>query len=224
MSEDKSENRGFLKRIFKRGRPKIREEKEKSAAAQETYRAESVDVEAELTAEKPEEKEKADLVRLEKGLEKTRSSFLKNLNRIFVGRRELNKDIWAQLEEILVRSDIGVKTTFQLLESVTETMKRRELHDPQSVVAHLKSLITGILVAVEEPLRIKAGLKPFVVMMIGVNGSGKTTTIAKIAAQHKNKGKSVLLAAADTFRAAAVEQLEIWGARVGCPVVKGKEK
>jgi fused signal recognition particle receptor len=224
MSEDKSENRGFLKRIFKRGRPEIREEKEKSAAAQETYRAESVDVEAELTAEKPEEKEKADLVRLEKGLEKTRSSFLKNLNRIFVGRRELDKDISAQLEEILVRSDIGVKTTFQLLESVTETMKRRELHDPQSVVTYLKSLITGILVAVEEPLRIRAGLKPFVVMMIGVNGSGKTTTIAKIAAQHKNKGKSVLLAAADTFRAAAVEQLEIWGARVGCPVVKGKEK
>ncbi|MGO9121165.1 MAG: signal recognition particle-docking protein FtsY [Desulfomonilaceae bacterium] len=232
MSEDKPEKRGFLKRIFKRGGPDVKEEKGKSAAEEETYRsevanvetAESAVTEAELMIEKPEEKEKTDLVRLEKGLQKTRSSFLKNLNRIFVGRRELDQDISAQLEEILVKADIGVKTTFQLLESVTERMKRREFHDPQAIVAHLKSLIMGILVGVEEPLKIRAGVKPFVVMMIGVNGSGKTTTMAKIAAQHKNNGKSVLLVAADTFRAAAVEQLEIWGARVGCPVVKGKEK
>ena len=141
---------------------------------------------------------------------------MKNLNQIFIGRKRLDEDVAAQLEEILVKADIGVKTTFELLESVTERMKRRELDDPQMVVAYLKSLITGMLAGVEKPLNIGAGVKPFVVMVIGVNGSGKTTTIAKLAAQQKNKGRSVLLAAADTFRAAAVEQIEIWADRVGC--------
>ncbi len=229
MSEDKSETRGFFRRIFGRSEPDATEEKKETAAEQETHESEAASVEtAESVVPEPtqrlEEKEKTDFVRLEKGLQKTRSSFLKGLNRIFVGKKELDQDMSAQLEETLVKADIGVKTTFQLLESVTESMKRRELADPQAIVAHLKSLITGILVGVEEPLRIKPGVKPFVVMMVGVNGSGKTTTMAKIAAQQKNNGKSVLLAAGDTFRAAAVEQLEVWGARVGCPVVKGKEK
>ena len=132
-----------------------------------------------------DEPDKTDLLRLEKGLKKTRSSFLKNLNQIFTGRKRLDEDIAGQLEEILVKADIGVKTTFELLESVTERMKRRELDDPQMVVAYLKSLITGILAGVEKPLDIEAGVKPFVVMVIGVNGSGKTTTIAKLAAQQK---------------------------------------
>ncbi len=229
MSEDKTASRGFLKRFFRRGA----EEKSENPAAQEKIDQEEVPaVETALSREaetgtrgvEQDEADKTDLLRLERGLKKTRSSFLKNLNRIFTGRKKLDEDIAGQLEETLVKADIGVKTTFELLEHVTERMKRRELDDPQMVVAYLKSLIMGMLAGVEKPLNIEAGVKPFVVMVIGVNGSGKTTTIAKLAAQQKKKGKSVLLAAADTFRAAAVEQVEIWADRVGCAVVKGKDK
>ena len=232
MSEERTDNRGFLKRLFKRGAPGAEEKKEDSSVQEQIDKDEAPAVETEAPGEsetgppqmEQEEADKTDLLRLEKGLKKTRSSFLKSLNQIFTGRKSLDEDIAGQLEEILVKADIGVKTTFELLESLTEKMKRRELDDPQVVVAYLKSLITEILTGVEKPLKIEAGIKPFVVMVIGVNGSGKTTTIAKLAAQQKNKGRSVLLAAADTFRAAAVEQIEIWADRVGVAVVKGKDK
>jgi fused signal recognition particle receptor len=232
MSEDKTDSRGFLKRLFKRGAPQAEEKSEDSAVKEEIGKEEIPAEEIETAREtetgpeqmERDEPDKADLLRLEKGLKKTRSSFLKSLNQIFTGKKSLDEDVAGQLEEILVKADIGVKTTFELLENVTESMKRRELDDPRMVVTYLKSLITGILAGVEKPLHIEAGIKPFVVMVIGVNGSGKTTTIAKLAAQHKNKGKSVLLAAADTFRAAAVEQIEIWADRIGVTVVKGKEK
>ena len=106
----------------------------------------------------------------------------------------------------------------------TDRVKRRELDDPRKVVEHLKGLVKEMLVEVESPLRVGYGLEPFVVMALGVNGSGKTTTIAKIAARHQDAGRKVMLVAGDTFRAAAVEQLEIWADRVGCEIVKGKEK
>lgn len=232
MSKDRTDSRGFLKRLFKRGASGAEKEREDSTVQEEIEREELPDVDTVLPREaetgaahvEQDKAHKADVLRLEKGLKKTRSSFLKNLNQIFTGRKRLDEDVAGQLEEILVKADIGVKTTFELLESVTERMKRRELDDPQKVVGYLKSLITGMLAGVEKPLNIAAGVKPFVVMVIGVNGSGKTTTIAKLAAQQKNKGRSVLLAAADTFRAAAVEQIEIWADRVGATVVKGREK
>ena len=232
MSEDRSDSGGFLKRLFKRGPSGAEEKIEDSTVQEEIGREEVLPPEAAASKKaetgaddtEQDQSDKTDLLRLEKGLKKTRNSFLKNLNQIFAGRKRLDEDVAEQLEEILVKADIGVKTTIELLENVTGSMKRRELDDPQMVVAYLKSLITGILAGVEKPLNMEAGVKPFVVMVIGVNGSGKTTTIAKLAAQQKNKGRSVLLAAADTFRAAAVEQIEIWADRVGAPVVKGKEK
>jgi len=195
MSDDKNRSGGFFTRLFKK----------KGSTGEEI-------------------EGRPDLSTLETGLRKTRSFFLRNLNKVFAGRKKLDEDMAAQLEEMLVKADIGVKTAFELLEDVTERMKRGELDDPAVVVNHLKSLIKAILTEVEGPLRVDAGSKPCIVMVVGVNGSGKTTTIAKIAAQQKNAGKQVLLAAADTFRAAAVEQIEIWAQRVGCSVVKGKEK
>jgi fused signal recognition particle receptor len=228
MSEDRTDSRGFLKRLFKRGASGAEEKGVKEEIDKEEVPAVETALSREAETGAPhmeqDKADNADLLRLEKGLKRTRSSFLKNLNQVFIGRKRLDEDVAAQLEEILVKADIGVKTTFELLESVTERMKRRELDDPQVVVAYLKSLITGMLAGVEKPLNIAAGVKPFVVMVIGVNGSGKTTTIAKLAAQQKSQGRSVLLAAADTFRAAAVEQIEIWADRVGAAVVKGKEK
>jgi fused signal recognition particle receptor len=103
-------------------------------------------------------------------------------------------------------------------------VKRRELNDPEMVMKHLKVLIKDMLSGVEAPLRVGYGSEPFVVMVLGVNGSGKTTTIAKIAARHKAAGRKVMIVAGDTFRAGAVEQVEIWAERIGCKVVRGKDK
>lgn len=163
-------------------------------------------------------------VQLRTGLKKTRESFIKSLGQVFGGKKQLDDQMVAGLEEVLVRADIGVKTAYELLDSVTDRIKRRELNDPQMVVNHLKHLITEMLSEVEAPLRVGYGSEPFVVMMVGVNGSGKTTTIAKIAARHTAAGRKVFMVAGDTFRAAAVEQLEIWGQRVGSTVIKGKDK
>ncbi|MGC8604458.1 MAG: signal recognition particle-docking protein FtsY, partial [Desulfomonilaceae bacterium] len=163
-----------------------------------------------------------DFFRLKTGLNKTRKGFLKNLDEVFLGKKELDEQMLRRLEEALVRADIGVQTSYDLLERVTERVKRREIDDPQKVMSHLKEMIGESLAQVESPLRVGYGTEPFVVMVIGVNGSGKTTTIAKLAARHKAANRKVMLVAADTFRAAAVEQLQIWGDRIGCEVIKGK--
>jgi fused signal recognition particle receptor len=128
------------------------------------------------------------------------------------------------LEAALVKADIGVRTAYHLLEGVQERVKRKEMSDPDMVKTHLEKMVARILEDVEGPMRVGYGSEPFVAMVIGVNGSGKTTTIAKIAKRHKDAGRRVIMVAGDTFRAAAVEQLEIWGERIGCPVIKGKEK
>ena len=141
---------------------------------------------------------------------------------IFVGKRELDEQVLSRLEEVLLRADIGVQTSYQLLEQVTERVKRREIDDPAKVIKHIRDMVRQSLEQVESPLRVGYGTEPFVVMVIGVNGSGKTTTIAKIAARHKAANRKVMLVAGDTFRAAAVEQLQIWGDRIGCDVIKGK--
>jgi fused signal recognition particle receptor len=161
---------------------------------------------------------------LNKGLSKTRTGFLQSLDNALRGKKELDESAVGQLEEVLVRADIGVRTAYQLLEGVTERLKRKELTDPAMVKKRLQEMVTEILEKVEGPMRVGYTSEPFVVMVIGVNGSGKTTTIAKIAKRHKDAGRNALLVAGDTFRAAAVEQLEIWGERIGCPVIKGKDK
>ncbi len=168
--------------------------------------------------------DKRSALRLRQGLSKTRSGFVENLGVLLGGKKQLNEQLFSGLEEVLVKADIGVKTAYELLDSVTERVKRRELSDPEMVVAHLKGLIKDMLSEVEAPLNVGYRSEPFVIIVVGVNGSGKTTTMAKIAARHQAAGRKVLLVAGDTFRAAAVEQLEIWGERIGCPVVKGKEK
>ncbi len=168
--------------------------------------------------------EKAGFIRLKTGLKKTRKGFLGGLNQVLLGKKQLDEQMVAGLEEVLVTADIGVRTAYELLDSLTGRIKRREIGDPDAVVSHLKDLVKDILSEVEAPLRVGYGSGPFVVMVLGVNGSGKTTTIAKIAARYKAAGRRVILAAGDTFRAAAVEQLQIWGDRVGCTVVRGKDK
>jgi fused signal recognition particle receptor len=231
MSEEKKKT-GFFGRLFKRNRfedktadeivseeARLTESEQESPGQQEILK--EID-ESGLEDSFVEQDDTENLNRLKTGLTKTRTGFLKNLDEIFLGKRELDEQALSRLEEALVRADIGVQTSYQLLERVTDRVKRREIDDPEKVIKHIKEMIKESLEEVESPLRVGYGAEPFVVMVVGVNGSGKTTTIAKIAARHKAADRKVMLVAGDTFRAAAVEQLQIWGDRIGCEVVKGK--
>jgi len=159
--------------------------------------------------------------RLKEGLLKTHQSMVSKIDQLVAGKRKIDDSLLDELEEILITSDIGVKTTHQLLNQVTEKVKRKELEDADQLKKALQEQMFLILNRQEKALDTSA-VRPFVIMVIGVNGTGKTTTISKIAQKLKGQGKSVLLAAADTFRAAAIEQLEVWAQRVGCEVIKHK--
>ncbi len=164
--------------------------------------------------------EKGVFKRLRHGLSKTRSSFTGRIDTLFVGKKEITESLMDELEEILFTSDIGVATTQQLLEAVRERVTRKELKDPQKLKAMLRNHILSLLD--QNPLEPapKKPEDPLVIMVAGVNGVGKTTTIGKLANRYRQDGKTVMLVAADTFRAAAVEQLTIWGERVGATVIK----
>ncbi len=159
--------------------------------------------------------------RLRERLHKTREQFSDRMDRLVLGRKTIDLDLLDELEEVLITSDLGVHTTQLLLQKVTEKIKRKELKDPQKLRDQLREEISGILSRTITPLDFRAD-HPFVVMVIGVNGVGKTTTIGKLAHQLKEQGLKVMLVAGDTFRAAAVEQLSLWGERAGVPVVKQK--
>jgi fused signal recognition particle receptor len=164
-----------------------------------------------------------DLAELRKGLSKARgeSGFLGRLATLFAGKKELDPTIADQVEEILLTSDVGVATTQAILTRLREGLQKHDLSSSQAVWDALRAEAMRILGIGGG--RIAVSHQPTVVFMVGVNGVGKTTTIGKLATKLKGEGKSVLLAAGDTFRAAAVQQLEVWGKRIGCEVVKGKE-
>lgn len=167
------------------------------------------------------EEKKGFFQRLKEGLLKTRQGFIERIDQLIAGKRKIDDALLAELEEVLITSDLGVKTTQELLRNVTVKVQRKELEDADLLKKNLKEQMWQILSQQEKPLDISQA-SPFVIMVIGVNGTGKTTTIGKMAQKFKSQGKSVLLVAADTFRAAAIEQLEIWGQRVGCEVIKQK--
>jgi fused signal recognition particle receptor len=149
----------------------------------------------------------------------TRGSFAQSIDRVLLGKKEVDEDTLEELEEALVSADIGVNTALKLVEEVSERVRRRELTDPEKLRLHLRERIGEILLSDEGHFEL-GEVKPRVVLVVGVNGVGKTTTIGKIAAQFNNRGKKVILGAADTFRAAAIEQLTIWGERTGAEVVR----
>jgi fused signal recognition particle receptor len=159
--------------------------------------------------------------KLKTGLTKTRTALTKNLDNLFFGKRVLDKELFDELEELLISADMGPQFTYDLIDDVKQRVSRNELQNVQEIKKVLQERMTAILQKMEKPLEIPKG-KPFVIMTIGVNGSGKTTTIGKLANMLKSEGHEVMLVAADTFRAAAVEQLEVWGSRVGAPVIKHK--
>ena len=159
--------------------------------------------------------------KLKTGLSKTHQGFVEKIDRLLLGKKTIDQDLLDELEGLLFAADLGVKTTTQLIEGVQQGLKRGDLQDPERVKNFIKEEILRILKSAEHPLSVSlAQTRPFVFMVMGVNGVGKTTTIGKIAYHYSSQGKKVLIGAADTFRAAAVEQLEVWANRVGADFIK----
>ena len=159
--------------------------------------------------------------KLKESLSKTHQGFVEKIDQLLTGRKSIDQDLLDELEGLLFSADLGVKTSSQLIEGVQTGLKRGELQEPERVKDFIRQEILRILQMGEKPLSIDfSQTKPFLFMVVGVNGVGKTTTIAKIAHQYSSQGKKVLIGAADTFRAAAVEQLEVWATRVRADVIK----
>ena len=163
---------------------------------------------------------------LDKGLSKTKEGVFSKLARIVAGKSQVDENILDDLEEVLITSDVGVETTLRIIDRIEKRVARDKYINTNELNSILREEITALLTEndVEDAgeFSVPEGKKPYVIMVVGVNGVGKTTTIGKLAYQYKKRGNSVYLGAADTFRAAAVEQLMRWGERVGVPVVKQK--
>ena len=168
-----------------------------------------------------EQSEKADslIERLRKGVDKTRIHILNNLSEAVLGKKEIDEDLLDDLEEVLIGSDIGPETTRRILESITEKVERKELTDPEVLQKEIQLEIEKIM-SKTYPVLGTSERKPLILLFVGVNGVGKTTTIGKIAAQYRQQGKKVLMGAGDTFRAAAIDQLEEWSRRADCDIVQ----
>lgn len=161
------------------------------------------------------------LQRLKDGLKKTKESFVNQVTNIFTGRTNIDDELFEELEEVLIQADVGVKTTFTLIEKLKEDVEEEEITEPEELMDYFQKELQSLLQNDEGGFKLDNDLN--IIMVVGVNGAGKTTTIAKIAGRHKDQGKKVMLAAGDTFRAGAIEQLQIWGDRLGVNVIAQQE-
>lgn len=159
--------------------------------------------------------------KLKNGLTKTRESIAKQVNNVFSVFVKVDDELFDNLEEALIMADIGVETSTYIIEKLRDNVKHKHITDGNLVKEELKSIISEILSALDTT--VNTSTTPSVILVIGVNGVGKTTSIGKIASHYKSMGKKVLLAAADTFRAAAIDQLDIWAQRSGCDIIKHQE-
>jgi fused signal recognition particle receptor len=157
---------------------------------------------------------------LRERLDKTRQGFLKKIDRLLSGRQTIDADLFDELEEVLISGDLGVQTTTRIMQELQQAVREQRLRQPLEIREHLKESLLNILSVNAGGLCTEAVPPPAVILMVGVNGVGKTTTIAKLAYQLKHQGRKVMLAAGDTFRAAAIEQLQEWADRVGVEVIK----
>lgn len=160
--------------------------------------------------------------KLKNSLNKTRKSFTEKIEQLVVGYADIDDDCLDELEEILISADVGIKTTMKLMEDVRLGIRKKEINSPEDLRPFLIKRISEILVTGENTTMV-AATPPTIFLVIGVNGVGKTTTIGKLAKYYKNQGKTVMLAAADTFRAAAIDQLQIWGQRASVDVIAHEE-
>lgn len=221
---------GLFKKLFN----KAHEEEQKEELLQESEEQLSdEEIEAILVEEMDEgplevESEHADeagggdffFSRLKEGLLKTRKNIAGKINNVLSGFKSVDEDLFEQLEEILITSDVGISTSISILDNLREKVKEQKIKTP----AEIKELLKQEILAIMEDSTEKFGEKtPAVILIIGVNGVGKTTSIGKIASKMKNSGKKIIIAAADTFRAAAIDQLEVWGNRAGVDIIKHQE-
>lgn len=169
--------------------------------------------------DKPKQEKKGFFARIKAGLSRTRSGLSDGLADLLLGKKEIDDDLLEDIETQLLMADIGVAATQDIINDLTERTSRKELKDSDALFEALKARLAELLAPCTEPLVIDTSKKPYVILMVGVNGVGKTTTIGKMAKRFQAEGKSVMLAAGDTFRAAAVEQLQTWGERNDVPVV-----
>ncbi len=159
--------------------------------------------------------------RLQKAVEKTRAGLVGRIEDLVQGRKEIDASLLEDLEATLIGADLGTRTAGEVLEAVREKLDRKQLTDASELKAHIQEQLLVILRSTDRPAR-EVAESPEVILVVGVNGTGKTTTIGKLAQYFRDQGSSVLLAAADTFRAAAIEQLDVWGQRTGCEVIQQK--
>jgi fused signal recognition particle receptor len=190
------------------------------AAGLDPNRENAISEAAESEEQAPEQDNQKGLFkRLQESLSKTRDSLVSRVDDLFLGRKEIDAKLLDELEEILITADLGVNTTLDLLDEIRSRVSRQELKEPQALKLALKERILTFFEGYDAAEMKMPEKGPFVIMVVGVNGVGKTTTIGKIADKFVRSGQSVLLVAADTFRAAAIDQLKVWGERVGVEVV-----
>jgi len=176
-------------------------------------------VKVEAVEASPAPEKKGFFAKLKAGLTKTRVHFSTGIANLFLGKKILDAEVVESIETELLSADVGVEATRHLIDQLTKKMDRKELGDTQAALAYLQQELKAILAPCEIPLTIATDKKPYVILVIGINGSGKTTTIGKLAKFYQQQNLQVMLAAGDTFRAAAIEQLQIWGERNQIPVV-----
>ncbi|EGR0307241.1 signal recognition particle-docking protein FtsY [Vibrio alginolyticus] len=203
--------------------PELEEEAKQSEAAPAEAEAEAEAEEPEVVSAAPrvQEQEKPTesfFARLKRSLSRTKANIGAGFFGLFSGKK-IDEDLFEELEEQLLIADVGMNTTTKIINNLTEKATRGDLKDGEALYGLLKEEMAEILSKVEQPLEIDSNKTPYVILMVGVNGVGKTTTIGKLAKQFQTQGKKVMLAAGDTFRAAAVEQLQVWGERNNVPVI-----
>ena len=208
----------------------IQETKEEEEVAVETEEVDTIDesteaVEEEIVKEVVEEKTEEVKVslfeRLKQGLTKAKQGITDKVDQVLKSYTKVDEDLLEEIEEILITADVGVETTMYIIDKLTDAIKTKKITDPQDVKGELKLIIEEILTNDNSTLDVSHS--PSIIIMVGVNGVGKTTTIGKLASRYKKEGKKVLIAAGDTFRAAAIDQLEVWANRSGVDIIKHQE-
>ena len=175
----------------------------------------------EVVEEKTEEPKVSLFERLKQGLSKAKQGITDRVDQVLKSYTKVDEDLLEEIEEILITADVGVDTTMNIIDKLTDAIKTKKITDPQDVKGELKLIIEEILT--NENSTLDVSHKPTIILMVGVNGVGKTTTIGKLASRYKKEGKKVLIAAGDTFRAAAIDQLEVWANRSGVDIIKHQE-
>ena len=173
---------------------------------------------------KSQDKKPGLLTRLKEGLNKTRENFTSGLANLLLGKKAINDDLLEEIETLLLTADAGIEATNAMMANLTEKVSKKQISDSEALLQALRDNMLEILQTVEYPLILPTDKKPFVILMVGINGAGKTTTIGKLAKRFQAEGRSVMLAAGDTFRAAAVEQLKVWGKRNDVSVIAQHDK